>query len=59
MNIVGSENLKEIKIPAIFICNHLSNSDELVLDKALTEIDPTFVTGVKLLNNAVTSIGLM
>lgn len=58
INIVGSENLKGIKTPTIFICNHLSNSDGLVLDKALKEIDPTFVTGVKLSNNAVTSIGV-
>lgn len=56
--IEGSENLKGIKIPTIFICNHLSNSDGLVLDKALKEIDPTFVAGVKLSNNAVTSIGI-
>ncbi|TCT17196.1 1-acyl-sn-glycerol-3-phosphate acyltransferase [Natranaerovirga pectinivora] len=58
INIEGSENLKEIKTPTIFICNHLSNSDGLVLDKALKEIDPTFVAGVKLSNNAVTSIGI-
>ena len=58
INIEGSENLKEIKTPIIFICNHLSNSDALVLDKALKEIDPTFVAGVKLSNNAVTSIGV-
>ena len=54
----GSENLKGIKTPTIFICNHLSNSDGLVLEKALKEIDPTFVAGVKLSDNAVTSIGI-
>lgn len=58
INITGSENLKGIKTPTIFICNHLSNSDGLVLDKALKEIDPTFVAGAKLSNNAVTSIGI-
>ena len=58
INIEGSENLKEIKTPTIFICNHLSNSDGLVLDKALKEINPTFVAGVKLSNNAITSIGV-
>lgn len=58
ISISGSENLKGIKTPTIFICNHLSNSDGLVLDKALKEIDPTFVAGVKLSNNAVTSIGI-
>ncbi|MDF2988663.1 MAG: 1-acyl-sn-glycerol-3-phosphate acyltransferase [Eubacterium sp.] len=56
ISIEGSENLKGIKTPTIFICNHLSNSDGLVLDKALKKIDPTFVAGVKLSNNAVTSI---
>ena len=58
INIVGTENLKGIKTPTLFICNHLSNSDGLVLDKALKEIDPTFVAGEKLSNNAVTSIGV-
>jgi 1-acyl-sn-glycerol-3-phosphate acyltransferase len=58
LNITGSENLKGIQTPTIFICNHLSNSDGLVLDKALKEIDPTFVAGEKLSNNAVTSIGV-
>ncbi len=58
INIAGSENLKGIKTPTIFICNHLSNSDGLVLDKALKEIDPTFVAGVKLSDNVITSIGV-
>ncbi|WDV48056.1 lysophospholipid acyltransferase family protein [Clostridiaceae bacterium M8S5] len=58
INVQGSENLKVIKTPTIFICNHLSNSDGLVLDKVLKEIDPTFVAGVKLSTNAVTSIGV-
>ena len=30
INIEGNENLKGIKVPTIFICNHLSNSDGLV-----------------------------
>ncbi|WP_058301924.1 lysophospholipid acyltransferase family protein [Gorillibacterium timonense] len=58
ITIEGSENLKGIITPTIFICNHLSNSDGLVLDKALKEIDPTFVAGEKLSNHAVTSIGV-
>ncbi len=58
INTVGSENLKGIKTPTIFICNHLSNSDGLVLDKVLKDINPTFVSGVKLSSNAVTSIGI-
>ena len=58
ITVEGSENLKSIKTPTIFICNHLSNSDGLVLDKVLKEIDPTFVAGVKLSNNALTNIGI-
>jgi len=58
IDVEGGENLKGIKKPTIFICNHLSNSDGLVLDKALKEVDPTFVAGVKLSDNAVTSIGM-
>ena len=58
IHIVGSENLKGIKTPTIFISNHLSNADGLVLEKALKAIDPTFVAGEKLSSNAVTSIGV-
>ncbi len=53
ISIQGSENLKGLKIPTIFICNHLSNSDGLVLDKALKEIDRTFVAGIKLSINRI------
>lgn len=53
ISIQGSENLKGLKTPTIFICNHLSNSDGLVLDKALKEIDPTFVAGIKLSINRI------
>lgn len=54
----GTENLQGIVTPTIFICNHLSNADGLVLDKALKQIDPTFVAGVKLSDNAITSVGV-
>jgi len=58
IHITGKENLKNITTPTIFVCNHLSNSDGLVLDKALKEIDPTFVAGIKLSDDAVTNIGI-
>jgi len=58
LHIEGGDSLKRIKTPTIFVCNHLSNSDGLVLDKALKEVDPTFVAGEKLSNNAVTNIGV-
>lgn len=55
---MGGDNLKGIRTPTIFMCNHLSNADGLVYDKALKEIDPIFVAGEKLSNNAVTNIGV-
>ncbi len=58
INIVGSDYLQDIDKPTIFVCNHLSNSDGLVLSKVLKDIDPTFVAGVKLSSNSLTSIGL-
>ncbi|WP_438444033.1 lysophospholipid acyltransferase family protein [Gorillibacterium sp. sgz5001074] len=58
IQLVGSENLQGIMTPTIFVCNHLSNADGLVLDKVLKEIDPTFVAGEKLSTNTVTSIGV-
>jgi len=52
------ENLEGINKPTIFICNHLSNSDGLILNKLLKEQDLTFVAGVKLSNNPITKIGI-
>lgn len=54
----GIKSLKLIETPTLFICNHLSNADGLVLDKVLREVNPTFVAGVKLSDNAVTNIGI-
>lgn len=58
IHIEGLDNLKNIKKPTIFVCNHLSNSDALILNKALKDIDPTFVAGVKLSHNSTTSLGI-
>lgn len=54
----GEENLKNIKGPVIFISNHLSNSDALVLNKVLEAQDVTFVAGVKLSENPTTNLGV-
>lgn len=54
----GMENLRDIDKPILFICNHLSNSDGLVLNKVLKEQDVTFVAGAKLSDNPLTSIGV-
>lgn len=54
----GMEKIESVEGAKIFICNHLSNADGLVLDKVLREKhDPTFVAGVKLSDDPVTSLG--
>lgn len=58
IHIENEDDLKVIKKPTIFVCNHLSNSDGLVLDKVLKSVNPTFVAGEKLSDNAVTNIGI-
>ncbi|KYH30558.1 1-acyl-sn-glycerol-3-phosphate acyltransferase [Clostridium tepidiprofundi DSM 19306] len=54
----GLENIQNIKVPTIFICNHLSNSDGLILSQVLKKYDPTFVAGIKLSKNSTTSLGI-
>lgn len=58
IEVKGLENLKNIKKPVIFICNHLSNSDALILDKVLKAQDITYVAGIKLTQNSTTNIGV-
>ena len=58
LNIEGHEKIKNIKKPKIFICNHLSNSDGLVLSKVLKDdFDPYFIAGAKLSDDHITKIG--
>ncbi len=60
MKIEGFEKNENVEGPVIFICNHLSNADGLILDKVLKEkYDPTFVAGIKLSNDPVTRLGTM
>ena len=56
INLNGMENIKNTKKPIIFIANHLSNSDGLVLNKILKDEDVTYVAGVKLFENPVTNL---
>ena len=57
LEVTGSEILSErIGKPTIFISNHLSNVDGLVLNKILNKNDVTFMAGVKLKANSFTSI---
>lgn len=58
LDIHGLENIKNVDRPIIFTCNHLSNSDGLILDRVLRDFDPTFVAGVKLSGDSVTNIGM-
>lgn len=58
LTINGLENIDEVKKPRIFVCNHLSNSDGIVLNKILKEkSDPYFIAGKKLSDDPVTRIG--
>jgi 1-acyl-sn-glycerol-3-phosphate acyltransferase len=59
LSVKGKENLDNIKKPVIYICNHLSNADGLVLNSILREKDDvTFVAGVKLNSNSLTNLGI-
>jgi 1-acyl-sn-glycerol-3-phosphate acyltransferase len=59
VHLTGAENLKNKDGAVIFICNHLSNSDSLVLCRALKQWEPTFVAGVKLNADPVTHLGMI
>ncbi|WP_300381933.1 lysophospholipid acyltransferase family protein [Clostridium sp.] len=59
IKIEGIENIDKVEGPKIFICNHLSNADGLILDKILKEkYDPTFVAGAKLSGDPITRLGI-
>ena len=58
INVEGMENLNDLNEPVIFICNHLSNSDALVMNKVLGKQDVTFVAGIKLSKNKFTNLGI-
>lgn len=58
INITGYENIKDLDKPILFVCNHLSNSDALIIDKILKNQDITFVAGVKLNSNELTKLGM-
>ncbi len=52
----GKENLEGVKSPCIFVANHLSNLDGLILTKLLKKrYDPHFVAGIKLSNDNFTN----
>jgi 1-acyl-sn-glycerol-3-phosphate acyltransferase len=54
----GMKNIDKVEKPIVFVGNHLSNADGLVLSKILKEkSDPYFVMGVKLSDNPITQLG--
>ncbi|MCL1950786.1 MAG: 1-acyl-sn-glycerol-3-phosphate acyltransferase [Turicibacter sp.] len=57
LKVSGMEHLDEKKGPYLFVCNHLSNSDGLILNKVLEREDVTFIAGKKLGANAMTNLG--
>jgi len=59
IKVTGLDNIEKVKKPRMFVCNHLSNSDGLVLNKILKEkSDPIFIAGAKLSNDSITNLGI-
>lgn len=59
IRVEGLEHARKVKGPIIFIGNHLSNSDGLVMDRVLRkEFNPSFIAGVKLSGDPMTNIGM-
>ncbi|WP_342757884.1 lysophospholipid acyltransferase family protein [Kineothrix sedimenti] len=58
LDVAGLENLNcDFKRPYLFICNHLSNSDGLLLNKVLEKEKIIFIAGKKLESNSLTNLG--
>ncbi|WP_155987810.1 lysophospholipid acyltransferase family protein [Gorillibacterium massiliense] len=58
LDVKGLENLDcDFKRPYLFVCNHLSNSDGLVLNKVLEKENMIFLAGKKLESNSMTNLG--
>lgn len=54
----GLENMSsDLKRPCLFVCNHLSNCDGLVLNKVLEKEKVVFIAGKKLEANSMTNLG--
>ena len=58
LDVKGLENLNcDFKRPYLFVCNHLSNSDGIILNKVLEKENIIFVAGKKLEANPFTNLG--
>jgi 1-acyl-sn-glycerol-3-phosphate acyltransferase len=53
----GMEKIENTKSPMIFICNHLSNADGIIMNRLLKDQNVTFVAGIKLTDNKLTKLG--
>ena len=58
LQVTGMEHL-EGEGPYLFVCNHLSNSDGLILNKVLEKQKVTFIAGRKLGANSMTNLGFL
>jgi 1-acyl-sn-glycerol-3-phosphate acyltransferase len=59
IQLTGLEHLSGgLTRPCLFVCNHLSNADGVILNKVLEQEKLTFVAGKKLGENSFTNIGL-
>lgn len=59
MEIINKEVIEKRKgIPTIYIGNHLSNADGIILNKFLKDNDVAFMAGIKLSKNIVTNLVL-
>lgn len=56
IQVENKEVLDDIKSPIIFVANHLSNIDGIVLSRVLEKFNPYFVAGQKLSKNSFTEI---
>lgn len=53
----GMEKIAHANSPIIFICNHLSNADGIIMNRLLKDHNVTFVAGIKLTDNKLTKLG--
>lgn len=58
IQVIHQEKLESIKEPVIYVSNHLSNIDGLILHRILQKKDVFFLAGVKLQSNRFNRIGL-
>ncbi|OPJ60125.1 lysophospholipid acyltransferase family protein [Clostridium oryzae] len=58
LKVSGTENIDAASKPIIFIGNHLSNADGLILSEVLGKYDVSFVAGIKLTGDPITALGM-